>query len=68
MSENQSTSIPSEALKKYKQDEDLDSLLQSLQSLGEEEQREAGESLEALKRPVREMMGDDSNALPNQAA
>ncbi|MDQ0205984.1 toxic anion resistance protein [Alkalicoccobacillus murimartini] len=66
MSENQSVSIPSEAINKYKQDEDLDSLLQSLQTLGEEEQREAGESLEALKRPVREMMGDNSNTLPNQ--
>ncbi|MFK3936343.1 toxic anion resistance protein [Alkalihalobacillus sp. NPDC078783] len=66
MSDNGSNSVPSEVIKKYKQDEDLDSLLQSLQSLGEEEQREAGESLEALKRPVREMMGDHSNALPNQ--
>ncbi|TSB46974.1 toxic anion resistance protein [Alkalicoccobacillus porphyridii] len=66
MSEQQSASMPSEVIKKYKQDEDMNSLLESLQSLGEEEQREAGESLEALKRPVREMMGDDSNALPNQ--
>lgn len=66
MNDKQSNSVPSEVIQKYKQDEDLDSLLQSLQSLGEDEQREAGESLEALKRPVREMMGDDSSALPNQ--
>ncbi|MEK4564927.1 toxic anion resistance protein [Alkalihalobacillus sp. FSL R5-0424] len=66
MSDNGSNSVSSEVIQKYKQDEDLDSLLQSLQSLGEDEQREAGESLEALKRPVREMMGDNSNALPNQ--
>lgn len=66
MSDNETNSVSSEVIQKYKQDEDLDSLLQSLQSLGEDEQREAGESLEALKRPVREMMGDNSNALPNQ--
>lgn len=66
MSDNGSNSVSNEVIQKYKQDEDLDSLLQSLQSLGEDEQREAGESLEALKRPVREMMGDNSNALPNQ--
>lgn len=50
----------------YKQEEDLSTLLKSLESLGEEEQREAGESLEALKRPVRDMMQDQSNQLPSQ--
>ncbi|GAE25004.1 tellurite resistance protein [Halalkalibacter wakoensis JCM 9140] len=54
------------ALKQFKQDEDIDKLLRSLDSLGEEQQREAGESLEALKRPVKEMMQDQSNQLPNQ--
>ncbi|WP_100372769.1 toxic anion resistance protein [Bacillus sp. FJAT-45037] len=53
-------------LNTYKEKKDIHSLLQSLNSLGEDEQREAGESLEALKRPVREMMNDQSNQLPNQ--
>jgi uncharacterized protein YaaN involved in tellurite resistance len=53
-------------LDQYKQDEDLSKLLNSLDSLGEDEQREAGESLEALKRPVKEMMQDQSNQLPTQ--
>lgn len=54
------------AIEQYKQDDDLAKLLQSLETLGEVEQREAGESLEALKRPVKEMMQDQSNQLPNQ--
>ncbi|MDT8859941.1 toxic anion resistance protein [Alkalihalobacillus sp. MEB130] len=53
-------------LDQYKKDEDLSKLLRSLDTLGEEEQREAGESLEALKRPVKEMMQDQSNQLPTQ--
>ncbi|KHF40274.1 toxic anion resistance protein [Halalkalibacter okhensis] len=53
-------------LNQYKQDDDLSKLLSSLDSLGETEQREAGESLEALKRPVKEMMQDQSNQLPTQ--
>lgn len=44
----------------------IDELLESLDSLGIEEQEEAGESLEALKRPVQEMMQDQSNQLPAQ--
>ncbi|ERN54253.1 toxic anion resistance protein [Alkalihalophilus marmarensis] len=55
-----------ELINKYRQSEDIDSLLASLNTLGEEEQKEAGESLEALKRPVKEMMNDQSNQLPNQ--
>ncbi len=53
-------------IEQYKQDDDLSKLLQALESLGENEQREAGESLEALKRPVKEMMQDQSNQLPTQ--
>ncbi|MFC0559956.1 toxic anion resistance protein [Halalkalibacter alkalisediminis] len=44
----------------------MSKLLSSLDTLGENEQREAGESLEALKRPVKEMMQDQSNQLPTQ--
>lgn len=54
------------AIEQYKKDEDLTKLLRALETLGEEEQREAGESLEALKRPVKEMMQDQSNQLPSQ--
>ncbi|GAF19126.1 tellurite resistance protein [Bacillus sp. JCM 19046] len=50
----------------YKSDVNINDLLEKLDNLGETEQKEAGESLEALKRPVREMMGDDSNTLPKQ--
>nr|WP_273840712.1 toxic anion resistance protein [Halalkalibacter alkalisediminis] len=53
-------------LNQYKEDKDMSKLLSSLDTLGENEQREAGESLEALKRPVKEMMQDQSNQLPTQ--
>ncbi|NEU31213.1 toxic anion resistance protein [bacterium LRH843] len=49
---------------KSTQDINIRSILKSLDTLGESEQREAGESLEALKRPVKEMMQDQSNELP----
>lgn len=53
-------------MEQVKNDEDLKKLLEALDGLGEEEQREAGETLEALKRPVKEMMNDQSNELPRQ--
>ncbi|GAF24500.1 LOW QUALITY PROTEIN: tellurite resistance protein [Bacillus sp. JCM 19047] len=59
--DNQSSNLPS-----MESETDLNDLLKKLDTLGEAEQREAGESLEALKRPVREMMGDESNTLPKQ--
>src|SRR5690625_1721785 len=49
-----------------KQNHNITEVLESLDSLGIEEQEEAGESLEALKRPVQEMMQDQSNQLPSQ--
>ncbi|WP_100407274.1 toxic anion resistance protein [Bacillus solitudinis] len=55
-----------EIIKEFKQHEDIDTLLETLNGLGEEEQRQAGETLEGLKRPVKEMMNDQSNKLPNQ--
>ncbi|MCM3761291.1 toxic anion resistance protein [Alkalihalobacillus oceani] len=48
------------------EEKDLSKILEGLDKLGEEEQRQAGESLEALKRPVKTMMQDQSNQLPNQ--
>ncbi|WP_413380625.1 toxic anion resistance protein [Alkalihalobacillus sp. 1P02AB] len=65
----QSTNSPlikEEIEKHIKQEKNIDELLEKLQSLGEDEQKQAGESLEALKRPVKEMMNDQSNQLPNQ--
>ncbi len=59
--DNQSSHLPS-----MESETDLQDLFKKLDTLGEVEQREAGESLEALKRPVREMMGDESNTLPKQ--
>lgn len=56
----------SKVMNEYKETDDLKSVLSSLDSLGENEQKEAGESLEALKRPVKEMMQDQNNQLPTQ--
>lgn len=56
----------SKVINEYKETDDLKSVLSSLDSLGENEQKEAGESLEALKRPVKEMMQDQNNQLPTQ--
>ncbi|MCK0472055.1 toxic anion resistance protein [Halalkalibacter sp. APA_J-10(15)] len=47
-------------------DEELAKVLSTLDQLGETEQKEAGESLEALKRPVKEMMNDQNNTLPTK--
>lgn len=44
--------------------EDVDRLLEKLSGLGTEAQKNAGESLEALKRPVSEMMHQPNNDLP----
>ncbi|ARK30376.1 toxic anion resistance protein [Halalkalibacter krulwichiae] len=63
---SQHTSENNSLLDQYKQDSDLSKLLSNLDKLGEDEQKEAGESLEALKRPVKEMMQDQSNQLPKQ--
>ncbi|PSL50565.1 uncharacterized protein YaaN involved in tellurite resistance [Salsuginibacillus halophilus] len=41
-------------------------LLDQLGGLGELEQEQAGESLEALKRPVRDMMNQNDNELPDK--
>ena len=43
---------------------DVEKLLEKLNKLGAQEQSYAGESLEALKRPVKEMMDQPNNELP----
>ncbi|MCD8500902.1 MAG: toxic anion resistance protein [Bacillaceae bacterium] len=43
---------------------DVEKLLEKLNKLGAQEQSHAGESLEALKRPVKEMMDQPNNELP----
>ncbi|WP_412459235.1 toxic anion resistance protein [Alkalihalobacillus trypoxylicola] len=53
-------------IEQFKEEKNVEQLLEKLQSLGEDEQKQAGESLEALKRPVKDMMNDQSNQLPNQ--
>ncbi len=57
-----------EKVKEYFQplnsEEDINRLLERLNALGAEEQKNAGESLEALKRPVKEMMDQPNNDLP----
>lgn len=47
-------------------DRDLNKILETLGRIGTTEQEKAGESLEALKRPVRDMMQDSNNDLPDQ--
>ncbi len=46
------------------EEQDVDKLLEKLNDLGTEAQKDAGESLEALKRPVKEMMDQPNNELP----
>lgn len=46
--------------------ENLDKILNSIGNLGTREQEKAGESLEALKRPVSDMMNNPNNELPDQ--
>ncbi|MFN7250007.1 MAG: toxic anion resistance protein [Anaerobacillus sp.] len=45
-------------------EEDVNRLLERLNGLGADAQKSAGESLEALKRPVKEMMDQPNNELP----
>lgn len=48
----------------FNQNENIDRLLEKLNGLGADAQKNAGESLEALKRPVKEMMDQPNNDLP----
>jgi len=57
-----------EMLKDIHNGENMNQVLESLGSIGEDAQKKAGESLEALKRPVKEMMSQDQNTLPNSLA
>ncbi|NJP38877.1 toxic anion resistance protein [Alkalicoccus luteus] len=51
---------------KLRNKKDIDEILNSIGSLGVKEQEKAGESLEALKRPVSDMMNDPNHNLPGQ--
>nr|WP_246596314.1 toxic anion resistance protein [Bacillus alkalicola] len=55
-----------EFVEQIRSDKDLNKILESLGRIGSEEQLKAGESLEALKRPVSEMMNDPNQDLPDQ--
>jgi uncharacterized protein YaaN involved in tellurite resistance len=45
-------------------DESIDKLLEELGDLGEKEQARAGDSLHGLRRPVKDLMGDRHNEVP----
>ncbi|QQK79953.1 toxic anion resistance protein [Salicibibacter cibi] len=53
-------------MEKFKESDDASSLVNELGGLGEHEQKQAGESLEALKRPVGEMLEQKNNELPDR--
>ena len=53
-------------LGEFQQEKKSSLLFEKIGGLGENVQRDAGESLEALKRPVNQMMSDSNNQLPNQ--
>ncbi|MCT8138961.1 toxic anion resistance protein [Anaerobacillus sp. CMMVII] len=53
-----------EYFKPLNNEDDMNRLLEQLNGLGTEAQKSAGESLEALKRPVKEMMDQPNNELP----
>ncbi|MGJ9381977.1 toxic anion resistance protein [Salipaludibacillus sp. CF4.18] len=46
--------------------QDIHEILESIGKLGTKEQEKAGESLEALRRPVSDMMNDPNHDLPDQ--
>ncbi|ADU30196.1 toxic anion resistance protein [Evansella cellulosilytica] len=68
----QSSSIKKTSAERYveeiRQENDLNKVLESLGKIGLKEQEKAGESLEALKRPVNAMMNDPKQDLPDQLA
>ncbi|MBU9711324.1 toxic anion resistance protein [Evansella tamaricis] len=53
-------------VEKIRTDQDLNKILESLGRIGTDEQLKAGETLEALKRPVKDMMNDPNQDLPDQ--
>ncbi|WP_216829180.1 toxic anion resistance protein [Alkalihalobacterium elongatum] len=53
-----------ELLEMFKEEQNVDKVLHKIGGLGEAAQKEAGESLEALKRPVKEMLSQPNNDLP----
>ncbi|RSL33404.1 toxic anion resistance protein [Salibacterium salarium] len=53
-------------IERFKHEADSNELLSAIGGLGETEQKKAGDSLDALKRPVREMMNQKDNELPEK--
>nr|WP_257008287.1 toxic anion resistance protein [Bacillus sp. FJAT-45350] len=53
-------------MNQFKQENKMDDFLESVSGLGEDVQKDAGESLEALKKPVQEMMSNKNSSLPTQ--
>ncbi|WP_280768163.1 toxic anion resistance protein [Salipaludibacillus daqingensis] len=56
----------SQYVEEIRSQENLNDILNSIGKLGTREQEKAGESLEALKRPVSDMMNNPNNELPDQ--
>jgi uncharacterized protein YaaN involved in tellurite resistance len=52
-------------LSEFNKGENVNQLLDAIGGLGELAQKKAGESLEALKRPVKDMMNQENNNLPD---
>ncbi|WP_096434934.1 toxic anion resistance protein [Alteribacter populi] len=55
-----------EYVEKLRSEKGLHDILDTISHIGTTEQEKAGESLEALKRPVSEMMNDPNHELPEQ--
>ncbi|UTR14689.1 toxic anion resistance protein [Salipaludibacillus sp. LMS25] len=66
--ENANSLTPSQdsELSTTKSDQNIHDILNSIGKLGAHEQEKAGESLEALKRPVSDMMNEPNHDLPEQ--
>lgn len=65
LEETQPNDQESKDLSSFKE-QDIHEILESIGKLGAREQEKAGESLEALKRPVTDMMNDPNHELPDQ--
>ncbi|WP_084309230.1 toxic anion resistance protein [Alkalihalobacterium bogoriense] len=63
---NEANEKAAKIISEFQDEKNIDKILESLGSLGEDAQKQAGESLEALKRPVKEMMTQNDNKLPTQ--
>ncbi|RKD72792.1 MULTISPECIES: toxic anion resistance protein [Sinobaca] len=64
--EKNTTKEAEQFIQRFRESKDTDALLTSLGGLGQSEQKNAGDSLDSLKRPVKEMMNQEGNDLPDR--